>query len=196
MTIITYDVHGDPVSTTEVPDEELSGSDISTAWQRWNAEPPTDGQYTHAYNSAGDLVMAIDRQGNVTTRTDNGVGQTKEAVPSDETGQLPPTSEALEHGVADSDPPGDPSSPVEDVPERVISFTYDSKGRLAEKSDGTNTWKFVWNADDRLAEVKLNGLTQVSYDYSPIQPADPTEQAADPTGGDSGEPEGEVLPEE
>ncbi|MFQ5892130.1 MAG: hypothetical protein ACE5HW_04990, partial [Candidatus Methanofastidiosia archaeon] len=49
------------------------------------------------------------------------------------------------------------------------SFTYDNNGNLIQKSDGTDTWEYIYDdgcsCNNRLTEIKLNGQTIGRYWY-------------------------------
>jgi len=49
----------------------------------------------------------------------------------------------------------------------TMTFTYASDGCLATKSDGTDTWQYVWDYERRLKAFKKNGSTLVEYGYNP-----------------------------
>ena len=49
----------------------------------------------------------------------------------------------------------------------TMTFTYASDGCLTTKSDGTDTWTYVWDYERRLSAFKKNGSTLVEYGYNP-----------------------------
>jgi len=49
----------------------------------------------------------------------------------------------------------------------TMTFTYASDGCLVSKSDGTDTWQYVWDYEGRLTAFKKNSATLVEYAYSP-----------------------------
>ena len=44
-------------------------------------------------------------------------------------------------------------------------YAYDASGNLTSKSDGTDTWLYSWNEDNRLTQVTLPGGATVAYTY-------------------------------
>lgn len=45
------------------------------------------------------------------------------------------------------------------------TFTHDSNGNMTSKSDGTDTYTYVWNEDNQLESVELNSSPVVDYVY-------------------------------
>ena len=45
------------------------------------------------------------------------------------------------------------------------TFTYDENGNTTQKVEGGDTWVYVWDAENRLVEVKKNGSTQATFRY-------------------------------
>jgi RHS repeat-associated protein len=48
------------------------------------------------------------------------------------------------------------------------TYEYDANGNLIEKDDGTDTWTYDWNADNRLIEVSENETTVATFEYDPL----------------------------
>ena len=48
------------------------------------------------------------------------------------------------------------------------TFTYDENGNTTQKVEGGDTWVYVWDAENRLVEVKKNGSTQATFRYDPM----------------------------
>ena len=49
----------------------------------------------------------------------------------------------------------------------TMTFTYASDGCLATKSDGSDTWQYVWDYERRIKAFKKNDNTLVEYGYNP-----------------------------
>ena len=49
-----------------------------------------------------------------------------------------------------------------------VTFEFDSNGNMVKKVDGANTFEYVYNLENRLSEVKLNGHTLATYGYDPF----------------------------
>src|SRR5690606_10063226 len=49
----------------------------------------------------------------------------------------------------------------------VVTWTYshDTNGNLTSKTDGVDTWDYIWDDDNRLVGVELNSTPIVSYEY-------------------------------
>ena len=45
------------------------------------------------------------------------------------------------------------------------TFSYDGNGNLTSRSDGTDTWDYTWDDENRLIEVEENSTTLASYQY-------------------------------
>jgi RHS repeat-associated protein len=48
------------------------------------------------------------------------------------------------------------------------SYTYDSNGNLAAKTEGTDSWTYTWNAENQLVKVEENGAEVARFAYDPI----------------------------
>ena len=48
------------------------------------------------------------------------------------------------------------------------TYTYDAAGNLSQKTDGTDTWAYEWNAENQLTGVTKNGLEQARFAYDPL----------------------------
>ena len=48
------------------------------------------------------------------------------------------------------------------------TFTYDENGNTTQKVEGGDTWVYVWDAENRLVEVKKNAVTQATFRYDPM----------------------------
>ena len=56
---------------------------------------------------------------------------------------------------------------VTGVTGNAATLTYDENGNLTQKVEGADTWNYVWDAENRLKEVKKNAATQATFRYDP-----------------------------
>jgi RHS repeat-associated protein len=54
-----------------------------------------------------------------------------------------------------------------DVTGTGASYTYDSNGNLASKTEGSDTWGYEWNALNQLTRVTRNSVEQARFAYDP-----------------------------
>jgi RHS repeat-associated protein len=48
------------------------------------------------------------------------------------------------------------------------TYTYDSNGNLTQKTEGTDTWVYEWNARNELTRVLKNSVEQARFAYDPL----------------------------
>ncbi|MCL4820599.1 MAG: hypothetical protein KJ067_15760 [Vicinamibacteria bacterium] len=51
----------------------------------------------------------------------------------------------------------------------TATYDYDENGNTTQKVQGADTWVYVWDAENRLVEVKKNGTTQATFRYDPLE---------------------------
>jgi YD repeat-containing protein len=51
---------------------------------------------------------------------------------------------------------------------RHTTYTYDSNGNLATKTEGTDNWTYEWSARNELARVLKNNVEQARFSYDPM----------------------------
>ncbi len=51
---------------------------------------------------------------------------------------------------------------------RHASDTYDPDGNLTQKTEGTDTWGYEWNAHNELTRVTKNTMEQARFSYDPL----------------------------
>ena len=49
-----------------------------------------------------------------------------------------------------------------------LQIPIDSNGNLSTKTEGTDTWTYTWNAQNRLTKVEKNGAEQARFAYDPL----------------------------
>jgi RHS repeat-associated protein len=49
-----------------------------------------------------------------------------------------------------------------------VTYTYDSNGNLAQKTEGTDIWGYEWNARNELTRVTKNSVEQARFSYDPL----------------------------
>jgi len=54
-----------------------------------------------------------------------------------------------------------------DVPAAGTSYGYDSNGNLTQKTEGSDTWTYSWNAENQLTKVEKNSVEQARFSYDP-----------------------------
>ena len=50
----------------------------------------------------------------------------------------------------------------------LTSFEFDANGSMTKKIEGSNTWEYIYNVENRLEKVKLNGNLIAQYYYDPF----------------------------
>ena len=48
------------------------------------------------------------------------------------------------------------------------TLTYDASGNLETKTEGADTWRYQWNAENQLVRVEKNGVEAARYAYDPL----------------------------
>jgi RHS repeat-associated protein len=49
----------------------------------------------------------------------------------------------------------------------ALTYTYDSNGNLTQKIEGSDTWTYEWDAENRLKRVLKNSVEQARFAYDP-----------------------------
>ena len=55
-----------------------------------------------------------------------------------------------------------------DVTATGASYDYDANGNLVEKTEGSDTWTYEWNAENQLKRVTRNGSEVARFSYDPL----------------------------
>jgi YD repeat-containing protein len=48
------------------------------------------------------------------------------------------------------------------------TYTYDSNGNLTQRTQGTDTWTYSWNAENQLTKVEKNGAEVARFAYDAV----------------------------
>jgi RHS repeat-associated protein len=54
-----------------------------------------------------------------------------------------------------------------DVAATDATYTYDPNGNLTQKTEGTDTWGYEWNALNQLTRITRNSIEQARFSYDP-----------------------------
>ena len=121
---------------------ELTGNGLATP-----SVPAVKLTYTGDIDSRDDEFV-YDDAGNMVTRTSvSSSGTTTETRSYNDLNEL--TSNSI----------------VEGATTTLWNFSYDANGNLTQKTDGTKTFDYVWDDQDRLIEVKEDSVSLVTYEY-------------------------------
>ena len=101
----------------------------------------TSRYQSYGFDAAGNLT-------NLVTKTDSSLVQ--------ETRTYDDLNQIVDNEIDDGSPPV------------TWTYTHDTNGNLVSKTDGTDTWDYAWDDENRLTSVKLNSATIVSYVYDSV----------------------------
>ena len=148
--------------TTPAGEDLDNTSDFEGRYARFQASLSTsDGVDTPSF---GNVHLSFGGEGMLASEVRN--------YDHDEAGNITMVTTVTDAGSAvdDRNPIANPINDLNQIVQQDVGgnswvYSYDDNGNMTGKTDGTDTWSYSWNDDNRLVRVQGPGSVDVTYSY-------------------------------